>query len=250
MKKLYCLLASMFCLCATGFSQTAVSTMTASNAFYYEAIDPKIYNNERAKTMCEEWPGCPQWAEDRKAQDPFFLILDAEVARWLDKWEGGKAVWLTRLYIKTQETKDNLINTQAYQFAAIENEQNYTPQDPTKINKFPGHPIEGFPSQHARYHTSGIGNDSLAKCQKWDECKKLLERKKTFVGRAVESQYIYDWDENNNAIWARSLYVQVYYLRGGDAFVFRAKQKEAGGEYTFEKPQKITQCPNHSDFTF
>lgn len=242
MKKLCCLLVSTFCLCATGFSQTAVSTMTASKAF----IDPKIYNNERAKTMCEEWPGCPQWAEDRKAQDPFFLILDAEIERWLDHWEGDKAIWLTRLYVEVRETA----GYDAYKFAAIRNRKDYTPKDPIGINYFPGHPIEGRPSEHAYYQTY-ITNVSLSKCKEWPECDALLKKPRALVGKAVDSQYIYDFDENGEALWARSLYVKFFYFFDTTkSFVFRAKQKRAYGPYVPQPVKQIAQCPNEPEFHF
>ena len=59
------------------------------------------------------------------------------------------------------------------------------------------------------------------------------------------------YDENGNALWARNLYVQLYYYAGGgDSFVFRAKQQKAEGKYTYEDPHQIMQCPRHPDFTF
>lgn len=227
------------------------------------------YLNARVQTMCQEWPGCEKWVKERLAQDNSFLIEDAEVERWIGSWENNEAVWHYHFYVQTRENSHiqaqlpqpvrvvtlmgNMENSQtkAYRFDLVKNGRKFTSSDPTEINKFPGHPIAGVPSQHARYHMAISGNDSLSKCQQWDKCMKLINEKKAAVSKAVDSQYIYAHDKNGNALWARNLYVQLYYYAGGgDSFVFRAKQQKAEGKYTYEDPHQIMQCPRHPDFTF
>ena len=227
-----------------------------------------FYANNRVKKMCQEWPGCESWAMARVAEDKTFLIQDAEVEHWLGYWEGNKAIWLNRLHVKTRQNSKidsslsplfrivtsmgNIENSQikAYVFQEVREKGKTTYPNPTEVKKFPGHPIPGNPSKHARYKLS-FSNNSLQKCSKWDECEKLRKQKMSTVGRAVEAQYIHGYDNEGNAIWARSLYVQFFYWSGSSkSFVFRATQKRAGGSYVYQGPQEIKQCPNYPDFSF
>lgn len=271
MKKLHCLLISaalILIALAPAYAQVTTSKLKSSIARkLLERED--FYMSNRVKTMCQEWPGCKEWVKERLAADSSFVIVDGEVERRLSSWKNNEAVWQHHFYVQTREDSHikaqlpqpvrgvtlmgNMENSQTktYRFDLVKNGRKFTSSDPVEINKFPGHPIPGNPSQHVRYHMAISGNDSLYKCQQWDKCKEFVKKKKAAVSKAVDSQYIYAYDENGNALWARNLYVQLYYYAGGgDSFVFRAKQQKAEGKYTYEDPHQIMQCPRHPDFTF
>ena len=245
MKKLYCLLLSAtlaLISMAPAYAQNTTSKLK-SNIVRKLSEREKFYMTDRVKTMCEEWPGCRTWVEKHEGS---FRVVDAEVERWLNNWEGVRAIWLHRLYLQTQENGQ----IKVYRFEEKRESPSYTYPDPVEIKKFPGHPITGQPSQHSRYQRS-TSNNGLNTCEKWDACKKQLKKKKATVGRAIESQYIHGYDENGNALWTRSLYVQFFYYFGTtDSFVFRAAQKKVGGPYILRFSKKINQCPNYPDFQF
>lgn len=225
-----------------------------------------VYVNDRVKTMCQEWPGCEEWAKSRVAQDSSFLLVDAEVEHWVSSWQDNQAVWQHRFYVQTRENSKiqtsslqplrivtlmgNIENseTKAYRFELEKNGKKHTSSAPVQIPKFPGHPIPGKPSNHARYVRS-FNNTSLLLCQKWQPCEELRAQKDATVGKAVESQYIRSYDKGGNALWARTLYVQFYYMWGtSGTFVFRAHQEKAEGPYIYQPVHEVNKCPAYPDF--
>ncbi|MBO4675387.1 MAG: hypothetical protein J5601_04810 [Elusimicrobiaceae bacterium] len=259
MKKLLTTISALLILVSISYVYAKSTPKDLATPIKREASKHK---KTRVETMCEEWPGCREWVASHLAKQPTsFQVVDAEIEHQITHSDKNETIWNHRFYLQTKENG----KTKAYRFERVKAYQKdphdnthepilkeskgYDYLKPHEIEKFPGHPIKDHPSEHARYHVSIIGNNSLRKCQEWAPCNKLLEKKKTAVSRTAEEQYIYKEDASGNALWTRSLYVQFFYYSGGeDAFVFRAKQKTAGGEYTFEKPQKINQCPNHPDF--
>ena len=266
MKKLFVIIGALLVLASVSYVY-AKSAPKNLEAAVKEAAERK----ERVERMCQEWPGCKEWVAARGAQQHFSLV-DAEaeyqvapdskkeMKKQITHGNKNEVAWEHRFYLQTIEGN----KVKAYRFERVKKERNdihynipgllkeshgYFYLKPKEIKKFPGHPIKEQPSEHAYYPTSIVSNDSLAKCQKWDKCKELLKKKRTAVSRAVEEQYVH-FDENNNALWRRSLYVQLfYYSGGGDSFAFYAEQKEVGGPYIYHDPQRINQCPNHPDFT-
>ncbi len=264
MKKLFVIISTLLILASVSYVYAKSTPKELAAAVKRETSKyASIYSKPRVKQMCEEWPGCQEWVANRAAQQPgSFHVIDAEIEHRITHFEKNETLWKHIFYLQTVEGS----KAKAYRFERIKIDRDNSHTDtlkyikesrgyiyliPDEIKKFPEHPIKEHPSEHARYHVSTTSNDSLAKCLKWDKCKELLKEKMASISKAVEEQYIHNYDENGNALWARSLYVQLYYYSGGSAsLAFYTEQKKVGGAYIHHNPHKINQCPYHPDFIF
>jgi len=225
-----------------------------SNVLKEEFSEANIYANKRVKNMCKEWPTCEEWAKNNAVKNPKFQIIDAEIEHWITGWESSEkismtkllnvgsdkkdAIWGHRFYVLTRENEQ----IKAYVFKCGKKGLSYEP--PVRIKKFPGHPIISEPTKTASLSflfpyelTSWPG------IEKW-EGGALGEK---HVSRGVLAQYIYKYDENNNALWKRVLYVVTMFH---DVFYFESYQTEAGGAYTYKEPVEIKDFPYSSEWNF
>ena len=156
----------------------------------------KYYLFDRVKTMCQEWPGCEEWAQKRHAADSSFLLRDAEIEYYVVKTEYDR-VWHYNLYVETLEH----LTSQTYVFTAQENQFHTVP---VKFKKFPGHPFTDMPSMHAKYEiehwpSNPPKNSRLRK--RWPSAMAAIWR---HLRVAIEQQRVL-WDKNGNPRWERRL---------------------------------------------
>ncbi len=185
--------------------------------------------NDRVKQMCSQWPTCTEWAENKFLKDPAFKVIDAEVERWISKWEGKKAVWEYKFYVQTKEEG----GTNAYLFTR--GVDGFPYNEPVLIKKFPGHPVLGKPSEHMTYLDTS--------CKSWPGCSQWKYSSQVYS--LANSQHIYKYDNQGNALWERRLYVSLLrFLHSNKYFYFRAYQTKAGGAYNYEAPVEINAFPS------
>ena len=192
------------------------------------AAQTSLYANERVKNMCKEWPTCEEWAKNNAVKDTTFQVIDAEVSRYVTRFEKEEGIWIYNFYVQTKENGE----IKAYLFKRNEKGTSYTA--PTLIKKFPGHPIPSESTE--RIAASQLFKNDLFL---WPGLDKWEYRNRVRFG--VKTQYIYKYDENGNAVWKRGLYVlvdpcaacryRVYY--------FETYQTKAGGDYTYKEPVQI-----------
>ena len=214
-----------------------------SNALERAVAEQVIpFANERVQQMCHEWPTCQEWVANKVEQNPSFKVLDVEVERWLSKWEEDKAIWQYTFYVQTQESGQ----TKAYKFSSEGQGSSYAA--PVLIKKFPGHP--GTPTEHISAPSSNDAKYSL--CESWPGYKqwyRQFQSQNGYVSAAVASQYIYKWDTQGNALWKKRLYVRVVpHFALTYAFYFQAYQTQAGGDFTYQAPVKMSKFPYRSKF--
>lgn len=196
-----------------------------------------LFTTKRVKGMCKEWFSCVEWAESKLAKDPTFQVVDTEVERWISKWDGDKAVWKYKFYVKTKEQG----KTKVYLFAR--GDKNFSYSSPILIKKFPGHPIANKPSKHithSEYNDFAFYTFSAQQlCNVWSGCKTWS--KDHSLRRAIVGQYIYKYDEQQRPLWQIILYVEYQIPKNVIWFTekvvyFQAYQTESGGEYTYQGP--------------
>ena len=204
-----------------------------------------VYLNDRVKTMCQEWPGCEEWVGLKDANNVSFQLVDTEVAHWINAWSGKDAVWGHRFYAQTREDG----HTKAYEFLRITDKEGKNVQylPPTKIKKFPGHPLPQEPSTHALVEDPG--NVNL--CKAWPGCMEaIVERKGDIlyndfgIVHVVRTQYISKWDAQGNAYWARGLWVEFAGWISHTTLYFSAHQTTPGGAYTYHPSKEVKRIPS------
>ncbi len=197
--------------------------------FLRRAVAPKktFFINDRVKNMCLEWPTCAEWANNKFLKDSSFQVIDAEVERWLSKWEDGQAIWEYKFYIQTKENGQ----TKNYLFKRDIKGQTY--YAPVLIKKFPGHPIASKPSERISNPKASVY--SWPNCKKWEHFD--------YIASDTTSQYIYKYDEQGNALWKMRLYVRVLRFFYHKAFYFEAYQTKAGGDYIYKGPVEMKVYP-------
>ena len=186
------------------------------------------FKDDRVRQMCSGWPSCKEWANYNKlTKDPTFKVIDAEVERWISKWEGKKAIWEYKFYVQTEEKGQ----IKAYLFTRGIDGLPYN--EPVLIKKFPGHPVPYKPSEKIAYPMENTHSWPGFPQWKYDG----YETQKT------SSQFIYKYDEKGNPLWERRLYVKVWYWTSIKSFYFRAYQTSVDSFYTYEAPAEITTFP-------
>ena len=233
----------------TGVCSAQAKNSSALSTKIERAVANQIvpFANERVKQLCREWPTCEEWVANHAQQNPSFQVVDAEVARWVSKWEDGdtkwaarKSIWEYRFYVQTRENGQ----TKAYVFTRGDNGFSYNA--PVEIKNFPGHPVPDKPTEHI----VPVIDPSAAEyslCDSWPGCQKFINMHVCLL-RAMTSQYITKWDEQGNAVWRRRLYIETNIHLKDRAFYFQADQTTAGGDYTYQAPVEIKACPDYPTF--
>ena len=195
------------------------------------AAQTSLYANERVKNMCKEWPTCEEWAENKLVADSTFQVVDTEVERWVKKWEGKTAIWGYNFYVQAKE------NGQIKDYLFKRGNKGTSYAAPVLIKKFPSRPIPSQPTQSVFQNTN--------RNMDWPGLKEWEAKQHKYYKESVASQYIYKYDENNNALWKRRLYVVLIdTLYNMDyVYYFQAYQTKAGGDYTYEEPVKTGYFP-------
>ena len=192
-----------------------------------------IFANERVKNMCKEWPTCEEWVKNKTSKDQKFQVIDTEVERWIKQWKINKVgnkkepTWVYHFYVQTMEDGA----TKTYLFKGKENGTSYSA--PVLVRKFPEHPILTEPTQSITHPESSINNPKEF-CASWPGCKQWKHFNDIFG--VISTQHIYKYDEQQNALWERRLYVLIETRTSSDIYYFKAYQKEVGGNYTYEAP--------------
>ena len=234
----------------TGVCSAQTKNSSALSTKIERAVANQIvpFASDRVKQLCREWPTCEEWVANHAQQNPSFQVVDAEVARWVSKWEDGdtkwaarKSVWEYRFYVQTRENGQ----TKAYVFTRQEDGLAYNV--PVEIKKFPGHPVPDKPTEHIVPY-SGRPSQELSSCNSWPGYRKFLHTNNATLLRIMKSQYITKWDEQGNAIWRRRLYMEVKIHLKNKSFYFQADQTTAGGDYTYQAPVEIKACPDYPTF--
>ena len=209
-----------------------------SDALTAEIANTNIFANERVKNMCKEWPTCEEWAKNKLVKDTTFQIVDTEVERWVKKWEAKTAIWGYNFYVQAKENGQ----IKAYLFKRGDKGTSYAA--PVLIKKFPGHPIPSQPSQCV-FQSKNKNID-------WPGLKEWISTQRGCYKESVDSQYIYKYDENNNALWKRRLYVVLLdsFYNTGHVYYFTAYQTKAGGDYTYEEPVKTGYFPTPANWNY
>ncbi|MBP5404212.1 MAG: hypothetical protein J6Y17_03885 [Elusimicrobiaceae bacterium] len=233
-------------LLVTAFATPQAKTPNHFSNALEQEISKKMlagFASNRVRQMCQEWPTCMEWANNRAAKDSSFGIIDAEVERWVSKWENGEAVWKHRFYVKTQE--DGKIKSYVFQ----RGEGNYSYAAPVLIKKFPGHPLADKPTEHIKqvYQRTGYLRDMENRdaCRAWPGCIDFV--KGHHIRRALISQYIIKQNAQGNSVWKRRLYVALSGWLDEEAFYFEATQTTPGGDYSYRGPVKMNKCPWYPD---
>ncbi len=200
-----------------------------SNVLKKEISDENTpFKDERVRQMCSDWPSCKEWANYNKlTKDPTFKVIDAEVERWISKWEGKKAIWEYKFYVQTEEKGQ----IKAYLFTRGIDGLSYN--EPVLIKKFPGHPVPYKPSEKIAYPMENT--HSWPGFPQW--------KYSGYETQKTSSQYIYKYDDEGNAVWERRLYVKVLYWTWIKSFYFRAYQTKADSFYNYEAPVEIDTFP-------
>ena len=203
------------------------------------------FASERVKQMCTEWPNCLSWARQQYRKDATFKILDAEIERYIAVFSFEEEVWGHRFHVQVSK-QDKLI---PYVFKEVKINGKYQYLPPVLSRKFPGHPIVGKPSEHAKYKIDNHVTDGMK--ERWPVLAKDWEN----VERAVETQYIKGFDETGNALWGRTLYVTFIIhgpppLRHKTTYLIRAHQTKANGPYIYTKEKEVYYYPEFPSFSF
>ena len=197
MRKLYCLLAAItFVLIGIAPAHAQLKPSSQSALARKVLAEQKYYMFDRVKTMCQEWPGCEEWAQKRHKENPSFYIIDAEVEYYVVKTEYDR-VWHYNLYVETLEH----LTFQTYVFTAQEDQFHTVP---VKFKKFPGHPFTDMPSMHAKYeieHWPSNPPKNSHLCKRWPSAMAAIWR---HLRVAIEQQRVW-WDKNGNPRWERRL---------------------------------------------
>lgn len=204
-----------------------------------------VYTNERAKTMCSEWPGCEKWAVSRYKKNNSFRVRDVEVEYYFTDYTGDtknrKGGWKRNFYVEVTEDA----KPQAYVFerSTQVNCRNPYPDTPKKIKTFPGHPLTYSLSKHA---LNSKGQPTLAEIkQKWAPKLQLVGIMDLWshVDVFAEEQRVV-WDKTTGKpLWRMALHVR-FIFRGGRSpkryyVSIEAKQKQYAGPYTLEKGNRL-----------
>lgn len=224
-------------------SQRCKQKLSNLTEYFKKTSDSKdsLFANKRVNQMCLEWAPCIYWADNKKIKDSSFQIIDAEVERWVSKWQGQKAIWEYKLHVKTIEKGQ----TKSYVFKRDEKGHSYSTPEFVKV--FPGHPIAQNPSEHINHteYKDIASYDASAHtlCNAWYKCKAWAQ--KYNLNSAVISQYIYKYDENQNPLWKRRLYVEYPFNESWIKFsskvvYFQAYQTQFGGEYVYQDVTETT----------
>lgn len=238
-KNLLCAFIAMFLLTGGIYLQAAESSPLL-NAVNRAVADKTLhFASDRVQQMCSEWPTCQEWVARKVEEVSSFQIIDAEVERWVFKWENGEAVWAYRFYVQTKE------NNQIKAYMFTRGSEGFSYNAPVLIKNFPGHPFPSKPTQHVYkdYTAASVLRDEWPGYHAWSWGQNRLY--------SSISQRIYKWDEQENALWEKSLYVKMGNShRKAKAFVFRAYQTKAGGDFTFESPVEIPAYPEDTRISF
>ena len=238
-KNLLCAFVATFLL-AGGITLQAAESPALANAVARAVAGKTLhFADDRVQQMCHEWPTCEEWVRGKIEKDPSFQLIDAEVERWVLKWENDKAVWAYRFYVQTKE------NNQIKAYLFTRGSEGFSYNAPVQIKHFPGHPFPGKPTQHVfrDYTAPSVFCDEWPGYNAWG-CMQ-------FTRTASISQRIYKWDEQENAVWEKNLYAEVGpSRRKAKAFVFRAYQTEANGAFTYEAPVVIRDYPKNTQASF
>ena len=199
------------------------------------------FANDRVKQMCEEWTGCLGWANKQQKQKNHFQIIDAEIERFIAKFAYDTDVWGHRFHIETLENGQK----RSYMF---EQKPNLVFLPPIQTRKFPGHPIQGQLSQHAKYKIEDHVTSEMM--NRWTVLGRYWYR----ATKVVETQYIKQFDADGNALWARSIYITLVTryappLEHKDNYLLRAYQTRKDGPYTYTKWEKINYMPRFPLFS-
>ena len=235
-------------LISAAFLQAKVSPeVVASNVDRQTAKHLPVYLNDRVKTMCEEWPGCDEWVKYHAAKNACFHVADAEVERWIDKWEGKKAIWLTYFYINTIENG----KAKAYKFVQMYENGYYGYGAPQPIKKFPGHPVVEKPSQHAKWipivkadRVSPLMSGQIYIDIEFPGLDGWLKQNEVVPHEAVVEQRIYGKDIDGNPLWARTLYIEKLSLSGKGPYYKLSTYQMEDGTCMIKPAQKIKVFPN------
>ena len=200
--------------------------------------------NERVRQMCTEWPNCLAWAQQQYREDATFKILDAEIERYIAIFSFKEEVWGHRFHVQVSK-QDKLI---PYVFKEVKINGKYQYLPPVLSKKFPGHPIAGKPSQHAKYKIDNHATDGMK--ARWP----IVEYWGN-VKRVVETQYVKGFDKDGNALWGRTMYVTfIIYgpppMKHQNTYLIRAYQTKANGPYTYTKEKEIYYYPEFPSFSF
>lgn len=208
---------------------SAVERSVAQQAFPFA--------NAHLKQLCHEWPVCEDWVNNKALEDPSFQVVDAEATYWVKQWDGERAIWNYHFYVQVQE--NGQIN--AYQF--IRRAQGPSYEAARLIQHFPGHPDK--PAQHIVSPTIESNEDRLLSlCDSWAGCRQWYDNQSGVINAAVTSQYIYQWDSQDNALWKKRLYIKVVFAPGQEkALYFQAYQTTAGGDFIYQVPVEIRRFP-------
>ncbi|MBO4707026.1 MAG: hypothetical protein J5594_00475 [Elusimicrobiaceae bacterium] len=200
-----------------------------SNVLTKEITDANTpFKDDRVRLMCSGWPICKEWVKIKFLQDSNFKVTDAEVERWISKWEDKTATWEYKFYVQTEEKGQ----TKAYLFTRGIDGLSYN--EPILIKKFPGHPVPYKPSEKIAYPEEYMSS--------WPGMPRWKYR--GYGTKVTSSQYIYKYDEQGNALWERRLYVKVWYWFSIKYFYFRAYQTKADAFYNYEEPVEINTFPS------
>ena len=248
MRKLYCLLLSATLILislAPTYAQATTSELKSNIVQLLKRED--FYMSDRVKTMCEEWPGCEEWAKEQFKKNPSFKILDAEVEYYVVKEAERYGLpdltfWQYNFYAKTMEDlqeQSYMFKTKIYEFT-----KNSFPQAPQPIAKFPGHPFTDMPSNHARYeleerygaHYAHYHSKKMR--QRWPE---ISDKHWWQMGRGVEQQRVI-WDKNGNPCWGRRFdYIissGIYPVEDMKRYAVIARQNKLGEPFKYIDAKK------------
>ncbi len=236
MKKLYCLLLSTtLALIGLTPAHAQKATSQVKPITIQKLVEQsKYYMFDRVRTMCQEWPGCEEWAIKRRKANPSFTIIDAEVEYYVPK--ANSSDWHYNMYVETMEN----LQTQTYVFAATEN--NFPGTAPSKFKKFPGHPFTDMPSDHAKYEGESWPpppsqyppkNSKFRK--RWPEVLDIVWDLLR-MGGFIEQQRVI-WDRNGNPRWERRLDIRGDHNR--DTAVI-AQQEKLGAPFRYTSSSVTT----------
>lgn len=253
MKKLYCLLfsATLVLISLAPVHAKVTTSQLESNVARKAKEQAKYYMFDRVKTMCEEWPGCEEWALARRKENPSFTIIDAEVEYFVENPKDASAwkassIWHHNLYIETFED----LQTRSY---IIAKDGNFDSNDLKEIKKFPGHPFTDMPSEHAKcvIETWEIGPVDLPKGnqlrKRW--AGSMMDNSWLKIMMAIEQQRVI-WDVKGNPLrWVRRLdwfpwfLTSVSFPKGG----LIAQQNKLGGPFKYIDASKTNSILKAAD---
>ncbi len=251
MKKL-CYLLTSITLILIGITPTCAQLKpTTQSALARKMLKAqKYYMTDRVKTMCQEWPGCEEWARKRHKKNPSFYIIDAEVEYYVakkDQW----TYWQHNLYVKVLEN----LQEQFYVFRTEINRKSENPYSfpaiPQKIAHFPGHPFTDEPSNHAKYELEnryGVPYHSKKMRQRWPE---ISVKHWGQMGRGVEQQRVI-WDKNDSPRWERrfdyTILSGIYPVEDMKRYAVIARQNKLGEPFKYIDAPKTSSVLIRADY--